>query len=470
MLYVLAALCLLLAVAAAAPRPPKLLTLHPPAPVPRALKYALLPELCETTPGNAAALYRQAAREMQQNGPSQERMQALDKWTSVPLTEFPREEVQEFLSQCGPAIRTTDAAARCEQCDWGLIQELRQGDFGVAMRDAQATRLLGRLLTLRVRSAAADGRMDQAVRALQTGLALARHVADAPMFIPMLVAVAVGAIMLARLEECIQRPNAPDFYWPLTDLPQPFFDLRKPIQGERVYAHVRYPGAAKAAADPNTRPWSSEQAGKVTARLRQDLADGPTRGQSVSDEAWLLRRLEPRHEEAKRTLIADGRPTDLVNAMPSVQVALLVAFRLYDGLLDEYMKAQNLPYWEALPAVEKAEQRRKASADDPNGPALPLAPLLLATVKQMFSVRSMTDRSIAALRCVEAVRLHAGREGRLPESLDEIRDLPPPRDPYTGGRFDYRLAGDRAFLRCPPVPGQPLYDFNAPNYDLIFNS
>ena len=124
----------------------------------------------------------------------------------------------------------------------------------------------------------------------------------------------------------------------------------------------------------------------------------------------------------------------------------MLAFRQYDRIFDEYLKVQSFVYWEAQPTVDKADAQRGALADDKDGPALPLAGLLLPGVKNIFAARTRTDRNIAALRCVEALRLHAARAGALPPSLDEIEDAPVPADPFTGRPFNYRLAGDRAFL------------------------
>ena len=40
-------------------------------------------------------------------------------------------------------------------------------------------------------------------------------------------------------------------------------------------------------------------------------------------------------------------------------------------------------------------------------------------------------------------------------------------DPVTGKAFDYRVAGDHAFLTCTPFPGQPPSNANTPLFELI---
>ena len=74
---------------------------------------------------------------------------------------------------------------------------------------------------------------------------------------------------------------------------------------------------------------------------------------------------------------------------------------------------------------------------------------------------------IAALRCVEAVRLYAAaHDGQLPASLEDVKDVPLPLDPVHGKPFEYRVVGDRAFFACPPFPGQPANNANTPTYEL----
>ncbi len=70
---------------------------------------------------------------------------------------------------------------------------------------------------------------------------------------------------------------------------------------------------------------------------------------------------------------------------------------------------------------------------------------------------------------MEAVRLYAAaHDGKLPASLDDVKDVPIPDDPVTGQPFGYRRVGDRAFLSSTPFPGQPADNANTPTYELMF--
>ncbi len=398
--------------------------------------------------------------------PEREWYPSLDQWMAAPLKDFPRDEVRPFLKGFDSTFREVEAGARSEDCDWGLTEKLRKAGINTLLQDVQPMREIISITALRVRFELAEGRTGDAARTLQTGFAMARHVADEPSLICALVGIAMSSIMLDRLEEFIQQPGAPSLYWPLTDLPRPLFDLRKPMQGERVSVYGTFPGMTDMEADLNAKPWTPEQVGKVVSLFRE-ITDEQNQFLQIKDDAELLLRIAARHEAAKKVLIDEGRPRERVDAMPHVQVALYVGLRQYNDMFDELLKCQGLPYWEAQPLLDRAEQNLK-NIDDKNGPAVPLARLLLPAVKKVFGARTRVDRRVAALRCVEAVRLYAAaHDGKLPASLDDIKDVPIPADPVTGKPFGYRLVGDRAFFSSTPFPGQPAINATTPTYELM---
>ncbi len=124
----------------------------------------------------------------------------------------------------------------------------------------------------------------------------------------------------------IQQPDAPSFYWPLTDLPRPIIDLRRPLQGESV---CLIPGVNERVSDLNAMPSSPEQVDAVVAVFRQmdknNAILGPVLGGKPEEEEKLLH-LAAQQEGIKKILIDEGRPKEVVDAMPDIQAALLVAY------------------------------------------------------------------------------------------------------------------------------------------------
>jgi len=126
-------------------------------------------------------------------------------------------------------------------------------------------------------------------------------------------------------------------------------------------------------------------------------------------------------------------------------VALYVAGR-YRELNDEVYKSAYLEPRDAIPYLAAVKERLQPFATSP----LALAVMNFDAIHAMQTTIVWPDRSIAALRLLEAIRIHAAaHDGKLPDSLDQITEVPLPEDPATGKPFLYRRAGDAVILRLP---------------------
>jgi hypothetical protein len=295
-------------------------------------------------------------------------------------------------------------------------------------------------------------------------MSLARQVGEAPPLITALVGMAITAIMAKQVDQFVQCDQAPNLYWALTDLPRPFISLRVPLQGERLMAYGTFPGLAEVAADLNAGPLPPKQVEPMVRTVVNNMRDVV----GFANRTALALAVRARHEAAKRALVAQGRPAALVDKMPHMQVALLHAFLQYDRMLDDVVKWQTLPYQEARPKlVETAKRQRALLKDVDDAPALPFARYLLPAVDKVLLAQVRTDRRIAALRCVEAVRLYAAQHGgRLPPTLADVKEVPVPRDPLTGQPFQYHVAGGQATLYGPPPDKEKPHAGSAVSYQL----
>jgi hypothetical protein len=215
------------------------LVLTPAAEPLAALKYRLLPDALDRKPGNAAVMYNKLGLMLADNGQS-EAVEKVAKWIDVPLAELPREEVRATLDKFRSVLEGLELAARREECDWQL--PIREQNFiSLLLPELQRTRQFGRLLALQARLQIAEGKLDEAVHTLQTGYALARHVAEGPTLVSGLVGVAIAQIMSGRVLELIQQPQAPNLYWALTSLPTPLADMRPGIETEMGLLYLTFP-------------------------------------------------------------------------------------------------------------------------------------------------------------------------------------------------------------------------------------
>jgi hypothetical protein len=449
------------------------ITIRPAAsPVP-ALKYRLLPERRELIPGNAAVFYHRAIEDLiskryrralqlrSTKNPAAEAVadeEAANSWLTQPLASLPRDAVRKYLESHEFSLREVELGTRREFCDW----EYQRRDEGVylILEELQQVRGLGRLLYLKIRLEIAEGRIEPAIHWIRVGLVLARHVNDASNFIASLIASAITSQLVGTLEELIQMPGAPNLYWALAELPRPCIDLTGAMEGEKYTLEKEFPQLRTL----DSGPWSLEQARAFSDDLQKKMAmltgdwakpSSPSSRPAMQDlgEHLIFTAMVARtYPEAKRTLIAQGRPSALVEAMPSIQVVALYSYELYEEARDDIFKWSGLPFWQGHRGLRQANQHpRSGWAKLKSG--IPFASILPA-VEALFVTPVRVQRQLDVVQYVEAIRLYAAdHDGKLPPDLAAITEAPVPVDPATNRFFEYKVDGDTATLNAAAPPG-----------------
>ena len=116
----------------------------------RALKYTLLPDPLDLTPGNAAPLWIRAGDAT--DAPNRRLIEGKYKGRGGPagtpqnfegkpvaLKDLPKEEIRAYLANFATALRLADQAAHCDHCDWEL-PPLKLQDFDFPLDDIQHLR------------------------------------------------------------------------------------------------------------------------------------------------------------------------------------------------------------------------------------------------------------------------------------------------------------------------------------------
>ncbi len=441
------------------------LVLHP-APEPKpALKYLLLPPLLDRRPGNAAVHYGKVKAEQNAFFGDGKLQVKISEWANMPLDKLPKEEARKTLQGSNnPIFRSLQRAARCETCDWDL--PIREEEFiSILLPEAQESRTFGRLLAAKARLEIAERQYDEAIGTLQSGYALGRNVARGQTLVNGLVGIAICGIMSKTVEDWAQQPGAPNLYWALTNLPRPLVDLRAGFEAEMAMLYLSYPELRDLEHKDYPPQYWDQLLGKMFQRA----------------QAWSSGRMPPEFEQlavtalalrgypmAKRALIAWGRSPAEVEAMPVAQVIMLYTIRTYDELRDDSFKWFALPIGDAGPGMGKAEQKLHTALRE-GREVIPVAGTLLPAVTAVTYAIARNERTIAVLRIIEALRLYgAGHDGRLPDSLADITEVPIPLDPLTGKEFIYTKDGNVAILDAHTPPGTTHARFAWKPYEIRF--
>ena len=423
------------------------LIVHPAAVPQPALRYQLLPDFGDETPGNALPLYSTAALLLSHAAEMIHRQ--WDAVADVALDKLPREALHEHVAQFAGILRYVDLAARRDHCVWEI--PIREHGMETLFPSLRRYRDIGRLLATKARLAMAEGRHDDAIRTIQTGFALARHISQGRSLIHALVAASIANLMVRQLETSSQMPGAPNLYWALTGLPRPFVDLRLGLGTERSVLYYTIPQLRTL----GPAPLDAARVAALTddlARLVAMIGSPDGNARSLADaKAQLAGWVGKGLPQAKRALAEQGLSATQIDGMPAKQAVLLAALRSYERQRDNMFKWFNVPYWQAQAGLARADKDLKTPAA--REASEPFHALLPSMARPYFIVARL-DRRLAALRAVEAVRLYAAaHDGALPASLADIDDIPIPTDPVTGNSVPYRRDGDTAVIDLPAPPG-----------------
>ncbi len=437
-------------------------------PVP-SFKHELVPSIREQVPNNAALLHHRALHLLAETRkPTAEDWEKWEKLRDRPDRELPRDQLREFLRPYGNVFKEMEAAAKCDRCDWGTDGRIAAEGIGFLIPDVQKMRELGFFLSLRCRLHAADGKIDQALKDIQTGFALGRHASQGGTLIHFLVGNSIIAQFIGALERVMQSPGCPNLFWSLAALPRPLVDIRKGMEGElrSMEATIPYPK------DVDKGPMSPEEALAALDRVWagiQKLSEEKAMGLAESrlGLAWFI---TFQHPAARKALLAAGKTKEELDAMPPAQVVMLDALIRFRNLRDEHFVWYNLPYAEAVQGMRRTEERTRAARQGPFDYLQTMVMLLLPAVDRVYGAQVRTDRRLASLRAVEAIRLHAARTtGRPPKTLAEATTVPVPTDPATGKPFGYAFEGNTFTVMVDPPAGERADANNQWKYVIVLS-
>jgi hypothetical protein len=431
-------------------QPPVEMVVDPaPEPVP-ALKYDFVYNALDIQPGDAGPVYAEALALLTQTQPEEAEEDRLLEWLNMPAADIPLVEAKDYLERFEHALDHVERATRCERC---VQKPWRKEDPSeLPMPHLKAYKKLGRLLALKAKIRIAEGDYEGACATLRTGYVMVQQMTEERVPISGLVGIAIAGTLNFATEELMRSPDAPNLYWALSGLPSPLVDLRTTLSHERNSIFVLLPALRtpeKSLVTP--AQWADMFASlfKMGGEyLPEANAFRALTGQP-GVTAWLMRMCP----DARAYVIAQGRKVEEVEKMP-----LAVVCGIYVGATTQRY-CDNVGKWYRLPYAEGHDGLRAVEQDIPRSTTEPVSAIAAMTtpvLMRAYEIQALLDCKVAALRCVEAIRMYAAaHDGELPETLDAIKCVPVPPDPVTGRPFTYELEGRTATLSAALIrPGR----------------
>jgi hypothetical protein len=425
-------------------------------PVP-ALGNRLLPLESELNPGDAAPIYIRLAAGVTADAWSE--LEAKPKtWLELPLDQFQAKEARTFLDGWRGKLLQLEYGAHRETCSWNYtLLEEREHIADLEIADAQSMRTWSKLLALQARVEISERHFARAARAIETGLSFSRHAGDGPFFINGLIGNASARFMLDQVEDFISQPGAPSLYWSLTALPRPLIGIRKSMAQEYKICERLLPEMTDLEQPRTDAEWAARLA-RFHGRIL-GIRAGYTKREKGQPRAGNSGDFKENLAEFKEWVLPQAKAyfearQDKVDSRTDDERILRYFGASYRDLYDDVHKAGYLPFFEAEPVYDRGEKQLISAK---NGP-LTIFAEMISNVHGVHSNDARLDRKVAMLRAVEALRLHAGALGRLPDSLDQVKVAPIPIDPYTGKAFRYEATGESAELAS-EIPGAPVFGF-----------
>jgi hypothetical protein len=421
-------------------------------------------------PGNAAVDYQRAALLMPQwprdAKDGQKRHEDIDRWLGASLDDFPTKEVEEFLKSFRHSFAALDRAARTERCDWQLGPFLSHEHMDLLLNESQKSRELVYYNSLRIRAHLAAGNFDAAIGDLQSGFRLAKDMAESPTTIRMLIGLALAAIATGGAEQWIGRPEAPNLYWALDTLPKPFIDPRPALEGEAAFVRGSLPAPEELMRGSLPAEDAERALGKMVCTIPGACPppDGFLMG--LAHRTAVSEFAAKAAPGARAELLALGKTAAEVAALPDAQAVALRAALILRASWDDQIRIFRMPHPRAVEAIKKLKDRVAAAAVG-GDQLLQRYTLDARALEKVYYSYIRTQRRLAGLQALEAVRLHlADNGGRVPAQLADVTIVAVPDDPQTGKPFEYAATPGGFTLSAPATDGQTPHVGNSFRYDV----
>jgi hypothetical protein len=171
--------------------------------------------------------------------PDDSTLNEIASYSKKPIEEFDKERASQLVTETKEIVNQLIKAAQCSKCNWTYL-ELEQ-----EMLELRNYRCFAYILTLKSRVHIAEGEYEKSIKAIQTNLQFAQHLQKNDLAIYGLTSIAISALSLQQIEDLTQRPDSPNLYYALEQLPKPLIDIKEHIKYEQLAIRKRVENLSK---------------------------------------------------------------------------------------------------------------------------------------------------------------------------------------------------------------------------------
>ncbi|MDR2170074.1 MAG: hypothetical protein LBP59_08030 [Planctomycetaceae bacterium] len=376
-----------------------------------------------------------------------------EKNATEPITPKDEEDLYKDLK---PVYKLLEKGSYSRSYNFSTEKNLSVKKLNILLNEVQTVREMGRYLHDKADWEIRNGKFDDAIKTIKTGFALGNHVkqtASNGTFMNVLVGIAINNVMYSQLFHLVSQPDAPNLYPALTQIYVNYKTATDMINGEQEFLFNQI---AKRSVLDNIDNAPEEVCKDIFNRLikvagdfmdvsydKYDDRNDAGRQQSFLSSLACLVSYSP----ALKRLRDRGLSEEEIKSLSVYQVVTpyIVAslLQVYDAMSVE----MTFDPWESYDAVKFDDRGTPVYSEYVNPVELLLSQLVIAVRASKIAVRrevQLLDR----IKIVEAVRYYAAvHDGKLPESLDAIKELPVPKIcPITGKPYNYKVIDGKRII------------------------
>ncbi|GHT45674.1 hypothetical protein FACS189454_05560 [Planctomycetales bacterium] len=367
-------------------------------------------------------------------------------WNKGSYTTVTAEQEAALFEDLASAdvFKLLDRASRKRYYDWSERYEPN----GIATRlpNIHEFRYLIRYLQGKADWEIRNGKYEDAVKTIRIGYTLGnllQNSTPSPFLVTLLIGISAVQGMHDQLQNLLNQPDAPNLYPALTQLHFSYATFLTTLYSEQQWLYPRF-----------GHPDLYEKIDKATSEeckailndaftelsLALDMTDVPQKMPLLVSGFCLAE-----YPFARQRLVDKGYTEEQIEALSTYQIVV-------PYFLEAIQRAYDLMYVSASFSPGESHTAiifdDRYFYDDRSDPAKMYLSMLFPATQSADAAFRRQTQLIDRLKIVEAIRYYAAvHDGKLPQSLDEIKEVAVPKiDPITGKPYIYKAEGNTATI------------------------